>query len=305
VVDTLARRLRILTNNVHTGYAYELARLGHDFYVDGDAWDGTRLRPENWRTINPARERPKFDLVLVNHDWELPKKYATENAPMIFSVLADGSEGIFPEWIEERSRVVTFLGREVANRWKLRNPQKKWVVELGVDVSDFPPCERFDARILTVGSSIAKRWDKGYSTYITVAKFVPLTLVGPDNHGLEGYIGEVSYEHLLRLYSTCQIYFNPGPIVGISMAEAMSAGMPVVTFRTINLCDLIKDGVNGFVVDTVDGAVMRLRELQADPGLRMAIGAAARETAQARFGFARWQRDWEYLFRSVVERREL
>lgn len=294
------RPLRILTNNVHTSYACELARLGHEFYSLNDSWDITRLRPENWKQPGPSFvERTKFDLILINHDWQLAANLAVD-APMIFSVLADGSEGAFPKALEERCAVVTFLGKEAADRWKLDNPLKKRIIELGIDGTNFKVEDRSGPSYLTVGCQVGKRWDKGHCAYVTVAQFLPLLLVGPGNEGLPGAAGPVPYERLLELYATCKVYFNPGPVAGISMVEAMMAGMPVVTFRTINLCDLIQNGVNGFVVDTVDGALLRLRELEADPGLRMAMGAASRETAEARFSFARWRRNWDFLFENIL-----
>lgn len=300
---TEARRsLRILTNNVHTAYSAELARLGHEFHSANDSWDITRPRPENWKAVDLrwARKNLKFDLILVNHDWGLASDLLDFGDPMIFSVLADGSEGVFPRAIEERCAVVTFLGKEAADRWKLENPLKKRIIELGIDGTNFKVEDRSGPTFLTVGNQIGKRWDKGHCAYTTVSEFLPLALVGPGNDGLPGALGPVSYERLLELYATSKVYFNPGPIVGISMAEAMMAGLPVVTFRTINLRGLIRDGVNGFVVDTVDGALLRLRELEADPGLRMAMGAASRETAEARFDFDRWQRNWDFTFENIL-----
>lgn len=199
---------------------------------------------------------------------------------------------------------MTFLGKEVHDRWQFKNSLKKRILELGLDSSPFVIGDRSNETILTVGSSVGKRWDKGHCPLVTVHRFLPIMLVGPGNEGLPGAIGDVSYEELLHFYSSCQIYFNPGPVVGISMVEAMMSGMPVVTFRTINLCDLIQNGVNGFVVDTVDGAVMRLRQLREDIGLRMAMGAASLETALARFSFERWARSWEFLFGEVIARRD-
>lgn len=301
---TKPRKLRILTNNVHTSYACELARLGHDFLVENGNWDDhLRPRPENWKTLTVGDVKQslsvaavKPDLILVNHDWELAEKYSSIDAPMIFSVLADCSEGEFPVAIEERASAVTFLGKEVHDRWVFRNPLKKRILELGMDGSPFVVGERKIAGVLTVGSSIGKRWDKGHYAYAVTTQFVPITLVGPGNEDLRGSIGVVTYEKLLELYGDYQVYFNPGPICGISMVEAMMAGMALVTFRTINLCDLIVDGVNGYIVDTVDGAVNRLRQLKDDIGLRMTLGAAARETAMERFSIERWKRSWEYLF---------
>src|SRR5262249_46157953 len=158
--------------------------------------------------------------------------------------------------------------------------EKKRVIEMGVDASPFTERVGDHVGVLTVGHRIGKRWDKGHCPYVTVSQFIPLTLVGPGNEDLPGAVGTVAHARLMEMYSRYRVYFNPGPIIGISVAEAMMAGMPVVAFRPINLCDLIVDGVNGFVVDTVDGAILKIRRLLDDPALAARMGAAAKESAR-------------------------
>jgi hypothetical protein len=79
----------------------------------------------------------------------------------------------------------------------------------------------------------------------------------------------------------------------------MLVGMPIVTFRPINLRDLIVDGKNGFVVDTVHGALDRINALIADPSLRASLSASARRTAIRRFGISRLFEDWNALMQSA------
>lgn len=297
--------MNILTHNIHSGYDAELAKTGHDFFSTSafKAWDpDLRKLPPNWHQIVEPGET-KYDAILISHDFGLAKKYASIDAPMIFNIIADCSEGIFPGEIEDRCAVVSFLAKEVAERWELKDPSKKRVIEMGVDTAQFFKRTGDIEGALTVGHRIGKRWDKGHCPFVTVRQFIPLTLVGPGNEEIPGSVGTVSHGKLMEMYSRYRMYFNPGPIIGISVAEAMLAGMPVVAFRPINLCGLIVNGLNGFVVDTVDGAMMRIHTLLRDPDLAMKMGEAARKSAEECFNLGRFLNRWNALFDGVAAKR--
>lgn len=294
--------MRILTHDGHCTYDAELAKTGHEFFSLGAPtdWD-LRKAPPNWHFIG-SPDGIQFDCILLNNSWRGFPLVKDVKAPLIFGIIADCSEGTFPLEIEERSSAVVFLAREVAQRWTMKDPSKKVVIEMGMDESPFLAHVGDSHTILTVGQRIAKRWDKGHCPYVTVSNFMPLTLVGPGNEGLPGAAGEVPPAKLIELYSHARVYFNPGPIIGISVAEAMMAGLPIVAFRPINLRDLIVDGVNGFVVDTVDGAVIKLHRLLDDPDLALRMGREAKATARAVFGLPRFVDRWNSLLGRVTSK---
>jgi len=293
--------MRILTHHAHTSYDAELAKTGHEFSVVGDQgqWDPLiRKLPDNWKfTEQPEGE---FDCILINNHWAMFEKLKAFKGPMIFAIIADCSEGIFPEEIEERSSAVAFLAKEVSERWTMRDPAKKVVIEMGVDDSPFLPHVGDTRIVLTVGKRIGRRWDKGHCPYVTVNTFIPLSLVGSGNEDLPGALGVIPYEKLMDIYSHARVYFNPGPIIGISVAEAMMAGLPIVTFRPINLRNLIADGINGYVVDTVDGALLRLAKLLEDPELALNMGRVAQTSARDIFCSKKFISRWNNLFSRVT-----
>jgi glycosyltransferase involved in cell wall biosynthesis len=68
---------------------------------------------------------------------------------------------------------------------------------------------------------------------------------------------------------------------GFSVVEAMACGTPVIAFRRGSMPELIEDGITGFLVDDVDGAVAAVgRAVSLDR-------AAIRDQAVARFGRGR------------------
>jgi glycosyltransferase involved in cell wall biosynthesis len=48
---------------------------------------------------------------------------------------------------------------------------------------------------------------------------------------------------------------------GLVMIEAMACGTPVIAFRNGSVPEIVEDGVNGFVVETVDEAVAAVGKL--------------------------------------------
>jgi len=65
---------------------------------------------------------------------------------------------------------------------------------------------------------------------------------------------------------------------GVSCAEAMAFGRPVVASAVGGLLDLVRDGETGLLVPPRDPVALRaaLDRLLADPALRAQLGAAAR-----------------------------
>ncbi len=67
---------------------------------------------------------------------------------------------------------------------------------------------------------------------------------------------------------------------GYVVGEAMACGIPVIVTSCSGAADLVRDGVNGYVVAPGDSAAIsdRLRRLARDSGLVRTMGAAARAT---------------------------
>jgi glycosyltransferase involved in cell wall biosynthesis len=81
---------------------------------------------------------------------------------------------------------------------------------------------------------------------------------------------------------------------GMVMIEAFACGTPVVAFRRGAVPEVVEDGVSGFVVDDVEGAVravQRLGELDR---------ARCRAEFDARFTAPRMARDYLRVYRSLA-----
>ncbi len=79
---------------------------------------------------------------------------------------------------------------------------------------------------------------------------------------------------------------------GLTVTEAMWKGAAVIGGNVGGIRRQIRDGENGFLVNTVDQASKRIVQILRDPALRQRLGARARETVRENFLMSRLLEDW-------------
>jgi glycosyltransferase involved in cell wall biosynthesis len=76
---------------------------------------------------------------------------------------------------------------------------------------------------------------------------------------------------------------------GLKVLQYMAAGLPVVANRVGVHCEMIVDGVTGFLADTPSQWADALRRLSTDVSLRAEMGVAARRRVEREYSVERWQ----------------
>jgi trehalose synthase len=107
---------------------------------------------------------------------------------------------------------------------------------------------------------------------------------GEDVHLLTSYegVGDVEVGALQRLSRvTVQRAIREG--FGLGASEALWKGTPVVGGPEGGLPLQVRDGVDGYLVESVEETAARLVELVRDPGLAVEMGRAGREHVRERF----------------------
>jgi len=79
---------------------------------------------------------------------------------------------------------------------------------------------------------------------------------------------------------------------GLTVTEAMWKGAAVIGGNVGGIRHQIKDGWNGFLVDTPDEAADRIVQLLKDAKLRQQVGSRARESVRQNFLMSRLLEDW-------------
>ena len=83
---------------------------------------------------------------------------------------------------------------------------------------------------------------------------------------------------------------------GLTVAEGLWKGRPVVGGRCGGITLQIEDGINGYLVDDVEQTAARCTELLANPDKADAMGRTGRETVRSNFLSTRELEDWLRLF---------
>jgi glycosyltransferase involved in cell wall biosynthesis len=93
------------------------------------------------------------------------------------------------------------------------------------------------------------------------------------------FVGLVSHRSIPNYYAASDIYVSPSlyESFGMSIIEAMAAGVPVVAARGGAVADLVSDRETGLVVDSGNPAALAaaLMGLFSNPGLRSSIASEA------------------------------
>jgi glycosyltransferase involved in cell wall biosynthesis len=93
-------------------------------------------------------------------------------------------------------------------------------------------------------------------------------------------------EELTALYARASGYLHVGEEdFGISMVEALAAGTPVIGFARGGARDIVRDGIDGVLVDRADTTQIRaaVERVATEPWDRITLRARAEEFSRERF----------------------
>lgn len=204
-------------------------------------------------------------------------------------------------------------------------PEKIVFIPNGVDAEKFLekyPREKLDEvlgektegkKFLLTSGRLAKR--KGVAWFIqNVLPLLPENSIyvvagaGPDQKNIEDAVKESKMEKRVRLlgyvpdearnilFGTCDVFIQPNIKVegdmegfGISVIEAAASGIPVVASCLEGLKDAIRDGQNGFLVESEDAGawVAKINELLSRDEFRQEFGEKARRYVIENYGWGK------------------
>ena len=254
------------------------------------------LDPKVWESLhiaNAFEKADRFDVIHNHYDF-LPLTYTGLFAtPVVTTVHGFSSDGIKPVYRRYADRVA-YVSISDADR----DPDLRYVATVyhGIDLAEFTLRERPGRGLVYFGRIHP---DKGVADAIAVAKAagVPLVIAGivhdrryfereiaphvdGDRVRYVGSLGPAERDELLGSALALLHLVEFAEPFGLSMIEAMACGTPVIARGRGAVREVVDEGLTGFVVDDVAGAIDAVRR----------IGALDRRAVRARVA-ERFSRD--------------
>ena len=237
------------------------APYSEDPSIDAKVWEFAHL-------AHVFERAGEFDLIHNQADFPAHAFSGLVDTPMVTSIHGFSSDRILPMYAPYRDRV-----HYVAISDADRHPSLRYAATIhhGIPLDDFP----FDAQgsddLLFFGRMHP---DKGAAEAIAAAhasdrRLHMAGIVQDDRYWREkvephidgdrvvyhGAVGGKARTDLLGGARALLHLIGFDEPFGLSVVEAMACGTPVIAYNRGSMPELIKDGVNGFLVDTLDQAI--------------------------------------------------
>jgi glycosyltransferase involved in cell wall biosynthesis len=211
----------------------------------------------------------KFDIVHVHPvDRALPLAYAIRNVPTVYTL----HDPIY-QWRAEVFRMFSSPNQHyvsISDSQRRPAPDLNYLATIynGIDTEKIPFFEKPKGEYLLFVGRLHP--EKGVAEAVEVAQKTgdELIIMGPPVTGeywdkeVKPYLGEkirhigvVSRKELYEYYGNAKATLVPiqwEEPFGLVMVESMATGTPVIAFRRGSVPEIVVDGKNGFMVNTVD-----------------------------------------------------
>jgi glycosyltransferase involved in cell wall biosynthesis len=315
-----SRPLKILTWHIHGSYLYYLTQTPCIFYLpckdcNEEGYGGCKPGGFPWGSniVNVAAEdvrHTEFDCILfqskqayVEDQYELfteaqrtlPKIYLEHDPPR--EVPTDTKH-----IVDDPNVLLVHVTYFNDLMWdNNRTPTK--VIEHGVMID---PAVKYTGEIekgIVVINNIVKRGRRlGLDVFKKVRKKIPLDIVGMQSEEVGG-LGEVNNRQLFAFTAKYRFFFNPirYTSLGLSVCEAMMAGVPIVGLATTEMAVTVKNDFSGYVHTDIDFLIEKMKMLLENPEKAKQLGQGAQQAANEKFNIERFKKDWLQIFRQVTK----
>ncbi|MHC1758167.1 MAG: glycosyltransferase family 4 protein [Negativicutes bacterium] len=270
-----------------------------DKEVDAKVWESLHIS----EVMEQANE---FDIIHNNYDF-LPLTYSgLIKTPMVTTIHGFSSSKILPVF-KKYNKKTHYVSISDADR----NAELDYIrtVYHGIDIEKFTLNKNAGDYLVYFGR-IHK--DKGTWEAIQVAKRAKMQLVlagiiqdkayyenqvepylGDDVR----YIGSVGPEERNKVLGNAFALLHPinfNEPFGLSIVEAMACGTPVLTFNRGSMPEIIQDGINGFIVNSIEEMADKIKEV------RNISREACRQTVESQFSQEKMVKEYIEVYKEIL-----
>jgi glycosyltransferase involved in cell wall biosynthesis len=182
-----------------------------------------------------------------------------------------------------------------------------------VNISKFDYSNNIPTLTFVSGIGIYTRHEKLIEIFARIVQRIPtvqLLLVGPDSDGLSKVLetihrlgltdkvtitGLLPHDELPKYLGRADVYISARPeTFGVNIIEAMACGLPIVSFKQSALPELVRNEVDGHLVETDEEFIERVLLLLQDRRLAHTMGKNGRQRVLEMF-------TWKRVIDRVVE----
>ncbi|MCH7962549.1 MAG: glycosyltransferase [Bacteroidetes bacterium] len=257
-------------NSKTSGKLHSVCARGYD--------EDNSIIPKVWECLHISElfeHAEDFDIIHNNFDY-LPLTYTSFiSTPVVTTIHGFSSPGILPVYKKYNNKV-SYISISDADR----SPELDYIktIHHGIDLNQFDFQNDPDDYLLFFGRIHP---DKGTKEAIEIARACNKKLI------LAGIIQDEAYynQYIVPYLDSKNVVFigSAGPAqrnqllgkatallhpinfeepFGLSVIESMACGTPVIAFNRGSMPELIENGKNGFLVNTVDDAIGAVRQIK-------------------------------------------
>jgi glycosyltransferase involved in cell wall biosynthesis len=304
-------KYNIVCFSTHEAYQEALAKTGHQFYLlemEGmKKWNEQFRRiPKNCTIINNFDQIPKDADFLLSQDryYQIQTMMNLSNGTRLPIVHVDHVEPIKDANFEKlrgiEADINVFITQHNKNSWENKNGT---VIPHGIDMNVFNGWKPNKSKSVVYTVNYLKdrdffcgwtEWNYIKNKVASIDPSITFKLIG-DNPGISTTISNPTQLASEINKNACYINTSKFSPVPMSLLEAMSCGIPVVSTRYQQVADLLNES-NAVSSNNLDELADAIVNICNNNSVYTTMGASARETIKSNYSMDSFINNWNAIF---------
>lgn len=293
--------LNLILINSAERYSTYLSQTNHNFYLTGKRWSHPlALFPENFKELRSIDYGVGYDAVLclgryrgLNEARKISKVF---HLPLILAELDYPNPNT--ELDKQSADINIFVNEIQAKAWKFSTDYHLINNCVDSNLFAFQNTVREEKCLTAIQNWRERDWSHGFRLYhkTMTLQDMPIKTLGQTNF--------VHWQELIEEYQNNLIYFNPTTyaVQPLQIFEAMSCGAIVVAIDNELSREIIRDGVNGFLVKTENVSEKIKEVIGMSPYSMALIKACASESLLVKHELCTFIDSWNKVFKEVTNK---